>query len=209
MEKHRRIGIYVRVSLGSQRVEMQESELRAFAQARKWIVHKVYIDHGVSGAKTNRPGLDAMWADCRTGKISACAVWSLDRLSRSLKDLMAALDQFRQLGIDFVCLKQDLDTSTAAGRLLFHVVASCAEFERDIIRDRVKSGMASARRRGQHVGRPALRTFSAKEITQLKAARATNGTSVRQLAIEYGTTQWMVQKLLAEPNAPSKNDFLS
>jgi DNA invertase Pin-like site-specific DNA recombinase len=209
MRNVRRVGIYVRVSTEAQHVDMQETELRAYAQARGWVVHRVYVDRGVSGVRSSRPGLNAMWTDCRRRKISICMVWALDRLSRSLKDLIGALEQFRLMEIDFVCLKQDLDTSTAAGRLLFHVVASVAEFERDLIRDRVKAGMAAARGRGKHIGRPPLRKFSASEVTQIRTTRERDRTSIRQLAIRYGTTQWMVQKLLAGEAGGSQNDFLS
>src|SRR5258708_6389476 len=142
MQKARRAGLYVRVSTDSQQTDMQEEELRSYAQARGWLVHKVYADRGISGAKNSRPALDEMWADCRKRRIDLCIVWALDRLSRSLKELIGALEKFRQLGVDFACLKQDLDTSTSGGRLLFHVIASVCEFERDLIRERTVAGMA-------------------------------------------------------------------
>jgi resolvase-like protein len=124
MGKTKRVGLYVRVSTDSQQTDMQESELRSYAEAKGWVVEKVYADQGFSGAKNSRPALDALWVDCRKRRLDICMVWALDRLSRSLKDLIEALDEFRRLGIDFVCLKQELDTSTSGGRLLFHVVAS-------------------------------------------------------------------------------------
>jgi DNA invertase Pin-like site-specific DNA recombinase len=139
-------------------------------------------------------------------------VWALDRLSRSLKELIGALDEFRQLGVDFVCLKQDLDTSTSGGRLLFHVIASVCEFERDLLRSRVAAGMAEARRKGKHIGRPPLRRFSEDEIVQIREARKKQRASVRRLAVLHSTTQWMVKQILEGRNANarvSKNDFLS
>jgi len=85
------------------------------------VVQEIYEDHGISGKRGSRPGLDAMWADCRKGKVDVCLVWALDRLARSLKHLIEALDEFGRLGVDFVCLKQDIDTTNAASRLLFHI----------------------------------------------------------------------------------------
>jgi DNA invertase Pin-like site-specific DNA recombinase len=205
MQKAKRCGLYVRVSTDLQQTDMQESELRAYAESRGWAIYKIYADKGFSGAKPSRPALDEMWADCRKRRIDVVAVWALDRLSRSLKELIGALEQFRQLGIDFVCLKQDLDTSTSAGRLLFHVIASVCEFERDLVRDRTVAGMAEARRRGKHIGRPSLRKFNDGEEREIAASRQNNGTSIRQLAIRFGTTQWMVQRILAKRAAGNQN----
>ena len=210
MGKTKRVGLYLRVSTDSQQTDMQESELRAYAEGRGWVIEKVYADQGFSGARNSRPALDALWADCRKRRLDICMVWALDRLSRSLKDLIEALDEFRRLGIDFVCLKQELDTSTSGGRLLFHVVASVCEFERDLLRARVTAGMAEARRKGKHIGRPALRKFSQDEVMQICTSREKQRTSIRHLAIEHGTTQWMVRKILdgAYGNGESQKHFL-
>jgi DNA invertase Pin-like site-specific DNA recombinase len=157
----------------------------------------VYEDRAVSGAKEKRPGLDAMWADCRQRKIDICVVVALDRLARSLKHLIEALEEFGRLGVDFVCLKQDIDTTSAASRLLFHIVGAVAEFERDLIRSRTIAGMEAARRKGKHIGRPPLRKFSVADVEQIQVARQKEGASVRQLAIRFGTTQWTLARILA------------
>lgn len=203
MARPKRVGIYARCSTPEQSTEAQVASLKEFAAARGWSVHKVYEDHGISGGKASRPALDEMWVDCRKRKIDICLVWSLDRLARSLKQLIQGLDEFRQLGIDFVSLKQDMDTTTSVGRLLFHVVGAVAEFERDLIRDRVVAGMAQARRKGKHIGRPPLRKFSVVEVEQIRAARREELASIRQLAIRFGTTQWMVSRILGEQRAGS------
>jgi DNA invertase Pin-like site-specific DNA recombinase len=206
MQKARRAGLYVRVSTDSQQTDMQESELRRYAQARGWVVQKIYADRGISGAKNSRPALDEMWADCRKRRIDLCIVWSLDRLSRSLKELIGALEKFRQLGVDFACLKQDLDTSTSGGRLLFHVIASVCEFERDLIRERTVAGMAEARRKGKHIGRPPLKKFDDAEEREIRTVWRNDGISIRRLALRFGTTQWMIRKMLVEkPNAANEN----
>jgi DNA invertase Pin-like site-specific DNA recombinase len=103
--KIKRCGIYVRCSTGEQSTNSQLNALKEFAGARGWQVHRVYEDHAISGTKAKRPGLDAMWADCRQRKIDICLVFALDRMARSLKHLIEALDEFGRLGVDFVCLK--------------------------------------------------------------------------------------------------------
>lgn len=209
MAKVKRCGIYARCSTQEQSTEAQVASLKEVATARGWKVVKVYVDHGVSGAQAKRPGLDAMWADCRRHVIDLCLVVALDRLARSLKQLIEALDEFGRLGIDFVCLKQDIDSTNPASRLLFNIVGAVAEFERNLIRDRTIAGMGAARRRGKHIGRPPLRTFSAEEQISIRTARENDGTSVRQLAIRYGTTQWMVQRILSGRYSGSQNRSLS
>jgi DNA invertase Pin-like site-specific DNA recombinase len=203
MEKPKRCCIYARCSTDSQSTEAQVTTLREFASARGWLVTRVFDDHGVSGAREKRPALDEMWADCRKRKIDICLVLSLDRLARSLKQLIEALDEFGRLGIDFVCVKQDIDTTSAASRLLFHIVGAVAEFERDLIRGRTVAGMQAARRKGKHIGRPPLRKFSEREELEIRAVRQNEQTSVRQLAIRFATTQWMIQRILTRPSAGS------
>jgi DNA invertase Pin-like site-specific DNA recombinase len=197
MPSDRRVGIYVRVSLGTQNTQSQENALREFAAAKGWCIYKVYADSGVSGAKERRPALDAMWVDCQKRKINTCLIFSLDRLARSLKQLIHSLEEFGRLNVDLVCLKQDIDTTTSSGRLLYHVVGAVCEFERDLIRARVVSGMDNARRKGRHIGRPPLRRFSSGEVAQIQEARASEHTSIRKLAIMHGTTQFMIAQILA------------
>src|ERR1700722_11249785 len=145
-EKQKVVGLYVRISTndGRQDTELQKTELRALAAKRGWKIHKIYEDR-VSGAQVNRPGLNELWRDCRKGALDLVAVWSLDRLARSLKQLIDSLAAFGDLGVDFISLRQDgMDTTTSAGKLLFNVVASVAEFERELIRERVVAGMKEA-----------------------------------------------------------------
>jgi DNA invertase Pin-like site-specific DNA recombinase len=206
MEKTKRCGIYTRCSTDEQSTDGQVAALKEFAAARGWVVQEVYEDRGVSGAKRRRPGLDAMWADCRKRKIDICLVWALDRLARSLKQLIEALDEFGRLGVDFVCLKQDIDSTNAASRLLFHIVGAVAEFERDLVRSRTVAGMEAARRKGKHIGRPPLRKFIDTELNEIRTARRKDRASVRRLSIRFGTTQWMIRKILDEKNVAIKTD---
>lgn len=209
MTKTKRCGLYVRCSTQEQSTEAQIIALKEFAAARGWQVTKVYEDRGVSGVQSKRPGLDAMWTDCRRHVIDLCLVVALDRLARSLKQLIESLDEFGRLGVDFVCLKQDVDSTNPASRLLFNIVGAVAEFERGLIRERTVAGMAAAKRKGKHIGRPPLRRFSTEEQTTIRMAHENEKTSVRQLSIRFGTTQWMVQRILAGQYSGSQNRSLS
>jgi len=121
-------------------------------------------------------------------------VWKLDRLARSLKQLLTIGEEYQSLGVDLVSLRQNIDTTLPAGRLTFQIRGAVAEFERELLRKRVKSGMAQARRSGKHCGRPALRRFQPIDIQQMQELRS-KGTSVRKLAQDFETTQWMVARL--------------
>jgi DNA invertase Pin-like site-specific DNA recombinase len=204
MSQQRVVAIYTRVSTADrQDTRPQENELRAFAEKRGWKIYRVYSDRGESGAKEKRPALNELWRDCKQGRIDIVCVWSLDRLARSLKQLIESLEEFRRLKIDFVSFRQDFDTTSSAGRLLFHVVGAVAEFERDLIKERVVSGMAQAKRDGKHCGRPALRKFSAADIERIRVAGNKERVSIRQLAIQNGTTQYTVGRILSGQYAGS------
>jgi DNA invertase Pin-like site-specific DNA recombinase len=136
----------------------------------------------------------------RKRRVDVILVWSLDRLARSLKQLLTISEECRSLGVDLVSLRQNIDTTLPAGRLTFQILGAVAEFERELLRERVKSGMAQARRAGKRIGRPALRHFSSAELERIRLMR-TQGASVRKLATTFGTTQWMIAKLLGSPDA--------
>jgi DNA invertase Pin-like site-specific DNA recombinase len=129
--------------------------------------------------------------------VDIVCVWSLDRFARSLKQLIEALEEFKRLGVDFVSSKQEFDTTSSAGRLLFHVVGAVAEFERDLIRERVKAGMQKAQRDGKRIGRPSLRQFNEEDILRIRTSRRREKASIRQIALRFGTTQWTVNRILA------------
>jgi len=201
----KRAAIYVRVSTNDQETDRQESELREYVEARHWDC-VMYRDKGHSGAKADRPDLKSMMADLRRRKFDVVVVWALDRLARSLKQLLTIAEECRLLGVDLVSLKQNVDTPLPAGRLTFQVLGAVAEFERELLRERVKSGMAQAKRAGKHVGRPARRKFHAGDIERMKVLRS-QGVSVRKLATDFGTSQWMAARVTSSNpdklNAPS------
>jgi DNA invertase Pin-like site-specific DNA recombinase len=199
MSNLKRAAIYVRVSTAEQETDLQEHELEEYCERRGWTC-VVYRDKGQSGAKNDRPALTTMMNDLRRRKIDVIVVWALDRLARSLKQLLSIAEECRAVGVDLVSLKQNVDTTLPAGRLTFQVLGAVAEFEREMLRERVRAGMAQARRSGKHVGRPARRSFLATEIERMKSLRS-KGTSVRKLATDFGTTQWMAARLTdSEPD---------
>lgn len=180
-----RAAIYARVSTSNngQNPEMQLGELREYCQRRGWEVAGEYVDAGISGTKEHRPQLDVLLAACRKRRVDAVVVYRYDRFARSLRQLVNALDEFRSLDIEFISLHEGVDTSTPNGRLVFGIFASIAEFERELIRDRVKSGIAAARSRGKKLGRPRVNVDAAR-IAALRAS----GMSWPKIAAEIGAS---------------------
>jgi len=182
--------LYVRVSTTDrQHPDMQIRELRDYCQQRGWEIAGEYIDL-VSGAEEKRLQLDQMLSKCRARKVDAVVVWRYDRFARSLKQLVNALDEFRALGIEFVSLHDGCDTTTAQGRLLFGIMASLAEFERELIRERVRAGLDAARARGKRLGRP-RQVVDSEKIAQFRA----QGLSWREISAQVGVGLGTVHRL--------------
>ena len=174
--------IYARVSThNGQNPEMQLGEVRAYCGRRQWEIAGEYVDTGISGSKEHRPALDRLLSDCRKRRVDAVVVYRYDRFARSVRQLVNALEEFRSLGIDFVSLHEGVDTSTPNGRLVFGIFASIAEFERELIRDRVRSGLAAAKARGKQLGRPRV-TVDGLRIAELRA----EGHGWKAIAAELG-----------------------
>ena len=155
MSKPIRAALYARVSTSGhgQDVGLQLDELRQVAAQRGWVAVD-YVDEGVSGSKDRRPALDRMMADARAGKLDVVAVWRFDRFARNTAHLLAAMDEFRALGVSFVSLREQIDTSTPMGKAMFTIVSAISELERDLIRERVVAGVQRAKASGKHCGRP-------------------------------------------------------
>jgi DNA invertase Pin-like site-specific DNA recombinase len=137
----KRIALYARVStLNGQNPQLQLDELREYAQRRGWTIAGEYVDLGVSGAKDSRPDLNRMLADAHARKFDGIAVWKLDRLGRSLKHLVTTIEDLQAYNVSFVSLRDNLDLSTPAGRLMLHIIGAMAEFERSLIQERVVAG---------------------------------------------------------------------
>jgi DNA invertase Pin-like site-specific DNA recombinase len=153
--KNLTVAIYSRVSTDHQTTENQERELREIAERMGWSVLEVYRDNGVSGAKSRaeRPAFDALCKDAARRRFDMVMAWSVDRLGRSLQDLVTFLSEIHAFGIDLFLHQQGIDTTTPAGKALFQMMGVFAEFERAIIRERVKSGLERAKAQGKRLGR--------------------------------------------------------
>ncbi len=165
--------IYARVSTANgQDPEMQLRELRQYCQRRGWLVAAEYVDAGISGIKEKRPELDRLLADAHRREFDAVVVWRFDRFARSVSHLLRALETFSSLGIDFVSLSEQVDTSTPAGKLVFTVLGAVAELERSLVVERVRAGLRNARAKGKRLGRP-RRAVDPAAIKRLRAQGAT------------------------------------
>jgi DNA invertase Pin-like site-specific DNA recombinase len=193
-----RVVLYVRVSTDGQTVANQEQELREVATAKGWEVEKVYRDEGVSGAKGReaRHGLDQMLKDAVRGRFSVLMAWSVDRLGRSLQDLIHTLNDLRAAHCDLYLHRQALDTRTPSGRAMFQMLGVFAEFEREMIRERVKSGIERARRTGTKSGRAIGRPKVSIEIERKVRALRRRGYGLvkigRELRVGTRTAQRIV-----------------
>jgi DNA invertase Pin-like site-specific DNA recombinase len=189
-----RAAIYARVSTVNhgQDVSLQTRELQQFAEARGWQVIGAYVDDGVSGAKDSRPELNRLMADAHKRRFDAVAVWRFDRFARSVSHLLRALETFNALGIAFVSLNEQMDTTTPTGKMVFTVLGAVAELERSLIAERVRAGLRNARAKGKTLGRPRLVVDDAR-IGRLRA----QGRSIREIADELGCSRSLVHKTLA------------
>jgi DNA invertase Pin-like site-specific DNA recombinase len=173
-------------------------ELQEYCQHRGWNVSGEFVDVGISGSTERRPQLDALLAACRRRHFDAVIVYRYDRFARSLRHLVNALTEFDALGVQFVSLREGVDTSTPNGRLVFGIFASIAEFERELIRDRVRSGLAAARSNGIRLGRP-RRHLDVARVEQLRAQGASWRTIARELRVGVGTARAALRRAKNPP----------
>lgn len=191
-DPRRRVVIYARVSTKEQHPENQLIALRDYAKNRGWAVVKEFTDQGISGAKESRPALNSLMDFARKRKADIVLCWRFDRFARSSRHLLNTLEEFRTLGIDFVSFTESIDTSTAAGAMVFAMVAAIAEFERALIRERVLAGLQRARGQGKKLGRPLLAPNQ-----DPKALRAT-GMSLRAIAGRLGVSKSWVSRAVSQ-----------
>lgn len=197
----KRLALYARVSTNDQRTQAQLDRLRKYA-ADRGPESVEFVDHGVSGAKASRPALDAMLAAVRRREVGAVVVVKLDRLARSVRHLVTMAAELEAVGVDLVVLDQALDTGTPAGRLLFNVLGSIAEFERDLIKDRVRAGQEAAKRRGVRFGRPEATDKAVRErILRLSKSGHTLGQIAVLVEVPKSTVARVVAKARARTEA--------
>ena len=184
--------IYARVSTSDQSTEPQLLDLRRYTLNRGWELYEEYQDEGISGTRSSRPALNQLMDDARKRRFDTVLVWRFDRFARSTKHLVLALEEFKNLGIDFVSYQENIDTSTPLGGAIFTIISAVAQLERDIIKERVKAGLRRARERGKSLGRPTGSAVNIKAIHSLKD----DGLSLREIARRLNTSKTTVSRLL-------------
>lgn len=185
-----RVAIYSRVSTSAQTSQNQLFDLERVTAARGWQIVQTFSDDGVSGAKgrDDRPGLDALLKAAIRGEFQMIAVWSLDRLGRSLQHLIEVVNELKSAGVDLYIHQQAIDTSTPAGRMTFSIFGALAEYERELIRQRVRAGLERAKRNGTKLGRPTNLNDSVRAaILTLRASDMPIRKIARQLRVGTGT----------------------
>jgi DNA invertase Pin-like site-specific DNA recombinase len=198
----KRVALYLRVSTTKgQTVENQRRELHAAAERHGWTIVVEFKDQGISGAKgrDKRPGFDRLCQGIARREFDMIAAWSVDRLSRSLQDLVAFLGEVHAKGVDLYLHQQGLDTSTPAGKALFQMMGVFAEFERSMIRERINAGLARARANGTALGRPKVAT----EVERTAKRELAKGTGVLKVARLLGIGTGTVQRIKDEMRADS------
>jgi DNA invertase Pin-like site-specific DNA recombinase len=197
MTKIKKVALYARVSTGSQTVENQLRELRAVAERHGWHIAAEFTDAGISGAKgrEKRPGLDKLLQGVARRDFDMVAAWSVDRLGRSLMNLLSICNELQAKNVDLYLHQQALDTSTPSGRAMFGMCGVFAQFERELIRERVNAGLAKAKAEGKQLGRPRL--DDANRVAQITKLRE-QGMGKRKIAKTLGIGVSVVQRAVNE-----------
>ena len=197
-----RAAIYARVSTvgNGQDPTMQTRELKEYIERRGWELAGEYVDVGISGIKQRRPGLDRLMQDAHRRYLDAVVVWKFDRFARSVSHLLRALETFRALGIEFVSLNEQVDTSTPMGKMVFTVLGAVAELERGLIVERVRAGLRNARAKGKRLGRPKAIVDTAR-IAALRARDCSWRTIARQVGCSARTARRLGATLAKNPMA--------
>ena len=192
----RHVALYLRVSTGEQTTDNQRIKLEAVARSAGWDIVDIYEDAGISGSKgrDKRPGFDALLKDASRRKFDMVAAWSVDRLGRSLQDLMGFLTELHALNIDLYLDQQGIDTTTPAGKAMFQMMGVFAEFERSMIQERVKAGLERAKAKGQRLGKAPIAKAKRQEIITTRDS----GLSYRKTAEACGVALSTVYKVLKD-----------
>jgi len=191
----KRAALYLRVSTDGQTTENQRGELMQVAERAGWQVVDVYEDAGISGAKgrADRPAFNRLHEDAIRRRFDVVMAWSVDRLGRSLSDLLRFLEELRDVNVGLYLHKQALDTTTPAGKAMFQMLGVFSEFERAMIQERVRSGLARAKAQGKRLGRPSV--VDAKKLKIVRDGKKA-GLSVRKIAAKAGLSTGTVHGLL-------------
>lgn len=199
--KTKKVAIYCRVSTPGQTTENQSLELRCYCERQGWTITNIYEDKGVSGASRERPALEQMLADASDRKFDVLAVWKIDRLARSTAHLVEILSRLRESEIDFCSATEAIDTTSPQGRMLLTFLGAIAEFETELISERIKAGLTRTRSNGTRLGRPRV-GFDLAEALRLRDS----GLGYKQVAIRLGVPRTTLHRALrAIPKTSSIN----
>jgi DNA invertase Pin-like site-specific DNA recombinase len=200
----KRVGVYLRVSTKDQTTDNQRIELERVIAQRGWTLAAVFEDHGISGSKgrDGRPAFDALCKAALRGELDVIAAWSVDRLGRSLQDLVAFMNEMRDIGIALYLHVQGIDSNTAAGKALLQMAGVFAEFEREILRERIHAGMQRARKQGRRIGRPKVAPMIETKVRQLRAQGMSANRIARQLRIGFGTIKRITEAAARSETIP-------
>jgi len=193
----KRAAIYVRVYTDKQTIENQVTVLRQIAERHGWEVVEQYSDAGISGSKgrDGRPGLDQMLKDAQRRRFDVVMAWAIDRLGRSLIDLLGTIQVLEAFGVDLYLDQQSIDTTTPAGKLMFQVCGAFAEFERSMIRQRVTAGLKRAVEAGKTLGRPKVSAAVEQRIRGLLRTGLGINSTARKVGVGTGTVQRVKQEM--------------
>jgi len=199
----RRVAIYTRVSTDSQTTQNQRLELESYCQRQGWSIVGVYDDSGISGTKSDRPALNRLLKDASQGKMDVVLVWKIDRLARSVVHLLQVLQQLQASGVGFVSTTQQIDTTTAYGRMVLTFLGAVSEFERSLIVERVHAGLRRAKEDGVTLGRPRV----AMDVRRAIQLRDEGGLGYKQIAKALGVPRTTLYRTLsAIPKTPAAID---
>ena len=183
MSQKIRTAIYLRVSTADQKPDLQFDGLRAYAERAGLEIVQEFLDVAVSGRKQGRPRLDMLMQAVRNHEFDCVLVWKFDRFARSTKHLLTALEEFDYLGVRFVSIQDQIDTTSPMGKAMFTLIGAMAELESSLISERVTAGMQAAKSRGKHLGRPST---PAHLVTKIEKLAVTTDLSVRQIHKKIG-----------------------
>ncbi len=202
-EGKKKVALYARVSTSDQTPENQLLDLRAMCATRGWTIVEEFVDTGISGAKKDRPHLNRLMEAVRKRRVDGVLVWRFDRFARSLSHLVNTLEEFKERRVSFTSYSENIDTGTAQGKMVFGVMATLAEFERDLITERINSGIRRAREQGKHLGRPGLPESTIATIREL---REREHLSYKTIATRLELSKSVVGKVLKVRKSSTKHD---
>ncbi len=197
----KRVAIYARVSTTDQTCDNQLRDLRDYCRARGWTDVREFIDTGISGTKERRPALDRMMVEVKARRVDVLVVAAFDRFGRSVRHLVEALELFRHLGVEFISLREQIDTGTSLGQAIYVIISAISALERSLIVERVKSGLRRARAEGKRLGQPRLKVDE-RQLRIVASQKLPVRTAAKALGVSASSYLRLVRQQHANGSAP-------